>query len=110
MRPITVIRALAMGLTLVLANSPVSARDYADFAKVSNKEQMLDDKACRKFGGWPVPNGQSRLVLNSGRVHDTYYNVIYYAGFQYVTYKIDASNSVGRFFGFQTFRIGLCQF
>ncbi len=110
MRRITVILALAFSLTLLLANSPVAARDYAAFAKVSNKEQALDPKACGKYGGRRISNRQYDLVMTSGRTDDTLYNVIYHGGYQYVTFKIDASNSISRLFGFQNYKVGLCQF
>jgi hypothetical protein len=109
-RQITGIGALAFSLTLLSANSPVYARDYAAFAKVSNNEKVLEAKACGKYGGRHISNGEYDLVMSSGRTDDTLYNVIYFGGYQYVTFKIDASNSIARLFGIKTHKIGLCQF
>jgi hypothetical protein len=107
---ITVLWALAFSLTLVLASFPVAARDFATFVKVSNDEKVLEAKACGKYGGREISEGEYELVMNSGRTDDSLYNVIHYGGFQYVTFKVDASNSITRLFGFKNHKIGLCQF
>ena len=106
----TVLCALAFGFGLLLANGPAAARDFSTFARVSNNEKVLEAKACGKHGGREISDGEYELVMSSGRTDDTLYNVIHYGGFHYVTFKVDASNSITRFFGMETHKIGLCQF
>ncbi|MDX1483549.1 MAG: hypothetical protein R3229_03610 [Alphaproteobacteria bacterium] len=104
--------AIVLSLSLTLASSAEATREagYRSFAKVSNREQALSEDDCRKYGGRPVTNGEYDVVMNGGRSDGELYNVLYFSGYQYVTYKIDASNSLSRLFGIATHKIGLCQF
>ena len=109
---ITVLFCLLFSLSLTLAGSAVPTRgdDYRTFAKVSNAEKVLSDHDCRKYGGRPVTKGEYDLVMRAGRNDQELYNVLYFRGSQYVTFKIDASNSITKFFGIQNHTIWLCQF
>ncbi len=109
---ITVLFGLVLSLSFTFASSAVATRggDYLDFAKVSNKEIALKEDDCRKYGGRPVTSTLYDVVMKSGRSDDELYNVLYFSGSQYVTFKIEESNSISRFFGIQNHKIGLCQF
>ena len=109
---ITLLFGLVLSLSFTLASSAVATRggDYLTFAKVSNKERALSEDDCRKFGGRPVASGEYDMVMESGRSDDELYNVLYFSGSQYVTFKIEESNSISRFFGIRNQKIGLCQF
>ena len=109
---ITVLFGLVLSLSFTFASSAVATRGggYLTFAEVSNKERALNEDDCRKYGGRPVPGGEYDVVMKSGRSDDELYNVIYFSGSQYVTFKIEESNSISRFFGIQSQKIGLCQF
>ncbi|MCZ6813783.1 MAG: hypothetical protein O7F14_06990 [Alphaproteobacteria bacterium] len=109
---ITVLFSLVLSLSFTFASSAVATRGggYLTFAEVSNKERTLNEDDCRKYGGRPVTSGEYDVVLKSGRSDDELYNVIYFSGSQYVTFKIEESNSISRFFGIQSQKIGLCQF
>lgn len=109
---ITVLFGLAFSLSFTFASSAVATKEagYLSFAKVSNEEKALTKDDCRKYGGRPVSSGEYDAVMDSGRSDDRLYNVLYFRGSQYVTYKIAVSNSITRFFGIETHKIGLCQF
>ena len=109
---ITVLFGLVLSLSFTFASSAVATRggDYLTFAKVSNKEKALSDDDCRKYGGRPVPGGEYDVVMKTGRSDDELYNVLYFSGSQYVTFKIEESNAFSRFFGIRNQKIGLCQF
>ncbi len=108
----TLLFGLVLSLSFTFASSAVATRggDYRTFAKVSNKERALSEDDCRKYGGRPVTRGEYDVVMKSGRSDDELYNVLYFSGSQYVTFKIEESNSISRFFGIQSQKIGLCQF
>jgi hypothetical protein len=99
-------------LSLTFAGSAVATRDgdYRTFAKVSNSEKALHEHDCRKYGGRPVTSGEYDVVMNSGRSDDDLYNVLYFSGRHYVTFKIQESNAFSRFFGIQNNKVGLCRF
>jgi hypothetical protein len=80
--------------------------DYLKFAAKSN-EGPTSDPTCRSHGGQPVVGEQYDVVMGSGRIADTPYNVIYYGGNRYVTYKIYESDPTRRQLGTE---IGLCRF
>ena len=109
---ITILFGLVLSLSFAFGSSAVATRggDYLDFAKVSNKERALNEDDCRKYGGRPVTSALYDVVMKSGRSDDELYNVRYFSGSQYVTFKIEESNSISRFFGIQSQKIGLCQF
>ena len=109
---ITVLLGLVLSLSFTFASSAVATRgeDYLTFAKVSNKERALNEDDCRKYGGRPVTSGEYDSVMETGRSDDELYNVLYFRGSQYVTFKIEESNPISRFFGIQNQKIGLCQF
>ncbi|MDX1483180.1 MAG: hypothetical protein R3229_01760 [Alphaproteobacteria bacterium] len=109
---VAVLFALAFGLSLTLASSAEATRDagYLSFAKVSNQEKTLRDDDCRKYGGRPVTAHEYDLVMKSGRGDSELYNVLYFSGYQYVTFKVDTANTLSRLFGLDSHRIGLCQF
>ncbi len=109
---ITVLFGLVLSLSFTFASSAVATRGggYLTFAKVSNMERALNEDDCRKYGGRPVPSGEYDVVMDTGRSDDELYNVLYFRGSQYVTFKIEESNPISRFFGIQSQTIGLCQF
>ena len=109
---ITVLFGLVLSLSFTFASSAVATRGggYLTFAEVSNKERALNEDDCRKYGGRPVTSGEYDVVMKTGRSDDELYNVLYFRGSQYVTFKIEESNSISRFFGIQSQKIGLCQF
>jgi hypothetical protein len=79
---------------------------YLEFAAKSH-EGPTSDPTCRSHGGQPVVGEQYDVVMGSGRIADTPYNVIYYGGNRYVTYKIFESDPVRQQLGPE---IGLCRF
>ena len=109
---ITVLFGLVLSLSFAFASSAVATKggDYLTFAKVSNMERALSEDDCRKHGGRPVTSGEYDVVMKSGRSNDDLYNVIYFSGSQYVTFKTEESNPISRFFGIQSHKLGLCQF
>lgn len=109
---IIVLFGVVFSLSFTFASSAVATRegDYRTFAKISNKERALNVDDCRKYGGRPVSNGEYEVVMESGRSDDELYNVLYFSGSQYVTFKIEESNPISRFFGIQNQKVGLCQF
>jgi len=109
---ITVLFGLVLSLSITFASSAVATRGggYLTFAEVSNKERTLNKDDCRKYGGRPVTSGEYDVVMKSGRSDDELYNVLYFRGGQYVTFKIEEANPISRFFGIQSRKIGLCQF
>ncbi len=108
----TVLFGLVLSLSITFGSSAVATRggDYLTFAEVSNKERALNEDECRKHGGRPVTSGEYDVVMETGRSDDELYNVLYFRGSQYVTFKIEEANSISRFFGIQSQKIGLCQF
>ena len=109
---ITVLFGLALSLSFTFASAAVVTRggDYLTFAKVSNKERALNEDDCRKYGGRPVTSSEYEIVMKSGRGYDDLYNVLYFSGSKYVTFKTEESNPISRFFGIQSHKLGLCQF
>jgi len=109
---ITVLFGLVLSLSFTFASSAVATKggDYLTFAKLSNKERALNEDECRKYGGRPVTSGEYNVVMETGRSDDEFYNVLYFRGSQYVTFKTEESNPISRFFGIQNRKIGLCQF
>ena len=109
---IAVLFGLVLSLSFTFASSAVAIRggDYLTFAKVSNKEKSLTEDDCRKYGGRPVPNSEYDVVMNTARSDDQIYNVFYFSGYQYVTFKIDSANPISRFLGIESHVIALCQF
>ncbi len=103
---------LAFSLSLTFGDSAAAVRsgDYLTFAGVSNSEKVFNKHDCRKYGGRPVTQGEHDLVMGRGRTDADLYNVLWFGGHQYVTYKIDTSSSVTRLFGIHTQSIWLCQF
>ena len=104
--------ALVFGLSITFADNAAATRGggYRTFAKVSNSEKTLNENDCRKYGGRQVTNREFDVVMKTGRSDNELYNVLYYSGYQYVTFKVDASNSITRLFGIENHTIGLCQF
>lgn len=104
-----------VGLVSVLAipgPSPADAvikSDYRTFAIESSKGP-LHDAACREHGGRPVVNDHYDVVMKIGRGDSEMYNVYYYGGHRYVTFRIDTTGSIGRLFGVKTYDKRLCQF
>ena len=109
---ITILFGLVLSLSFTFGSSAVATRggDYRTFAEVSNKERALSEDDCRKYGGRPVTSGEYGVVMETGRSDDELYNVLYFRGTQYVTFKMEESNAISRFFGIQNAKIGLCQF
>ena len=109
---ITVLLGLVLSLSFTFASSAVATSEmgYLNFANVSNREKTLSYDDCRKYGGRSVPSGEHDVVMNTGRSDGQLYNVMYFSGYQYVTFKIDSANPVSRFFGIESHAIGLCQF
>ena len=101
---ITLVQALALATPGVAA-----AAEYLDFADKS-KEGFVDGAACRSHGGRRVFNNHYDLVLSAGRSDPELYNVLYYGGRKYVTFRIDTSNFLNRLFHTKAYDKGLCQF
>ncbi len=101
---ITLVQALALATPGVAA-----AAGYLDFADKS-KEGSVDGAACRSHGGRRVFNNHYDLVLSTGRSDPELYNVLYYGGHKYVTFRIDTSNFLNRLFHTKAYDKGLCQF
>jgi hypothetical protein len=108
--------AMASALTIGFASSgadasgAVSGGGYMTFAKISNSEKVFDRNECRKYGGRPVSQYEQELVMRRGRTDANHYNVLWFGQHQYVTYKIDTTSRVSRFFGMTTHSVWLCQF
>lgn len=92
------------------ASGAVSGGGYMTFAKVSNSEKVFSRKECSRYGGRPVSQHEHELVMRAGRSDQNHYNVLWFGQHQYVTYKIDTTSSVSRFFGVTTHKVWLCQF
>lgn len=109
---IALLFGLAFGLSFTFASSAVATKgeDYRAFAEFSNTEKALTADDCRKYGGRLVTSGEYDAVMETGRGDDQLYNVLFFRGSQYVTFKIANTNSISRFFGIETHKIGLCQF
>ena len=101
---ITLLQTLALPMPGVVA-----AAGYLDFADKS-KEGSVDGAVCRSHGGHRVFNSHYDVVLRAGRSDPELTNVIYYGGYQYVTFKIDTSDFLNRLLGTKAYKIGLCQF
>jgi hypothetical protein len=104
--------ALTIGFSSAnaVASGAVSGGGYMTFAKVSNSEQVFKRNECRKYGGRPVSQYEHELVMRRGRTDQYHYNVLWFGQHQYVTYKIDTTSSISRFFGMTTHSVWLCQF
>ncbi len=102
---ITLVQALALATPGVVA-----AAEYLAFAEKSKKEGLVDDAACRSHGGRRVFNRHYDVVLSAGRSDPELYNVLYYGGHKYVTFRIDTSNFLNRLFHTKAYDKGLCQF
>lgn len=103
---------LLFSLSFTFADSDAAVRQggYWEFAKASNTERVFNKRDCLKYGGRPAGQGENELVLGRGRTDTNLYNVLWFGGRQYVTYKIDTSSTVTRLFGYHTHAIWLCQF
>ena len=109
---IALLSALTLGYSSSRADASgaVSGGGYMTFVKVSNSERILQRNECRNYGGRPVSQQEHELVMRVGRTDQEHYNVLWFGQRQYVTYKIDTTNSVSRFFGVTTHSVWLCQF
>jgi len=107
-----VISALTIGIasTNAAASGAVSGGGYLTFVKISNSEKIFDRNECRNYGGRPVNQPEHELVMRVGRSDQYHYNVLWFGQHQYVTYKIDTTSPVSRFFGVKTHSVWLCQF
>lgn len=99
-------------LSFTFADSQAALRggDYWSFAQVSNSERIFNKHDCRKYGGRPVSQGEHALVMGRGRTDARMYNVLWFGQHQYVTYKIDDTSAISRFFGLRSHKVWLCQF
>lgn len=108
--------AFIIGLVSVLAIPVLSPAEavtggtgYQSFAKMSSQGPVRQ-ATCREHGGRPVFNDHYDVVMKIGRSDTEMYNVYYYGGHRYVTFRIDSTGSLGRLFGIKSYDKGLCQF